>query len=39
LNEVKQMIIEDLTVEWIVNQAQVSDETLSFEDVMEKQQQ
>ena len=39
LNEVKQMILEDQTVEWIVDQAQVSDETVSFEDVMEKQQQ
>jgi len=39
LNEVKQMILEEQTVEWIVDQAQVSDETVSFEDVMEKQQQ
>ena len=39
LNEVKQMILEDQTVEWVVEQAQVSDETVSFEDIMEKQQQ
>ncbi len=39
LNEVKQMILEDQAVEWIVDQAQVSDETVSFVDVMEKQQQ
>jgi trigger factor len=39
LNEVKQMVIEDQTVGWIVDQAQVTDETVSFEDIMEKQQQ
>jgi len=39
LNEVKQMVLEDQTVEWIVDQAKVSDETVSFEEVMEKQQQ
>ncbi len=39
LNEVKQMVIEGQAVEWIVDQAKVSDENVSFEDVMEKQQQ
>jgi trigger factor len=39
LNEVKQMVLEDQTVEWVVDQAKVSDETVSFEDVMERQQQ
>ncbi|MCF6250225.1 MAG: trigger factor [Methylococcaceae bacterium] len=39
LNEVKQMVLEDQTVGWIVDQAQVTDETVSFADVMEKQQQ
>ena len=39
LNEVKQMVLENQTVAWIVDQAKVSDETVSFEDVMEKQQQ
>lgn len=39
LNEVKQMVLEDQTVSWIVDQAKVSEETVSFEDVMEKQQQ
>jgi len=39
LNEVKQMVLEDQTVSWVVDQAKVSDETVSFEDVMEKQQQ
>jgi trigger factor len=33
------MVLEDQTVEWIVDQAKVSDETVSFEDVMERQQQ
>jgi trigger factor len=37
LNEVKQMVLEGQTVEWIVEQAQVSDETVSFDDIMEKQ--
>jgi len=39
LNEVKQMVLEDQTVDWVVGQAKVSEETVSFEDVMEKQQQ
>ena len=39
LNEVKQMVLEDQTVAWIVDQAKVSDETVRFADVMEKQQQ
>ncbi len=37
LNEIKQMVLEEQTVEWIVGQAKVSDETVSFEDIMEKQ--
>jgi len=36
LNEVKQMVMEDQTVEWIVNQAQVTEENVSFDDVMDK---
>lgn len=39
LNEVKQMVLEDQTVAWIVDQAKMIDETVSFADVMEKQQQ
>ncbi len=35
LNEVKQMVLEDQTVSWVVDQANVSDETVSFDDVME----
>ncbi len=38
LNEVKQMVLEQQTVEWIVGQAQVSDEVVSFNDIMDKQQ-
>ena len=37
LNEVKQMVLEEQTVEWIVDQAQVSEENISFNDVMDKQ--
>jgi trigger factor len=37
LNEVKQMVLEEQAVDWIVSQAQMSDETLCFEDVMDKQ--
>ncbi len=39
LNEVKQMVLEDQTVEWVVAQAKMTDEAVSFDDVMEKQQQ
>ena len=38
LNEVKQMVLEQQTVDWIVEQAQVSDEAVSFDDIMDKQQ-
>jgi trigger factor len=37
LNEIKQMVLEDQAVDWIVNQAQVTEENVSFDDVMEKQ--
>lgn len=37
LNEIKQMVLEEQTVEWIVSQAKMTDETVNFEDVMEKQ--
>ncbi len=36
LNEIKQMVLEEQTVDWIVGQAHVTDETISFHDVMEK---
>ncbi len=38
LNEVQQMVLEDQVVEWLVTQAKVSDETVNFNDVMDKQQ-
>jgi len=38
LNDVQQIVLEDQAVEWVVSQAQVSNETFSFSDVMEKQQ-
>ncbi len=38
LQEVQQMVLEDQTVEWIVGQAKITDETVSFDEVMEKQQ-
>jgi len=38
LGEVQQMVLEDQTVEWIVSQLNVTDEFVSFSDVMEKQQ-
>ncbi len=37
LNEIKQMVLEDQAVDWIVNEAQVTEENVSFDDVMEKQ--
>ncbi|WP_262965460.1 trigger factor [Methylobacter psychrophilus] len=39
LNDVQQMVLEDQAVEWLVAQAKVSDETVKFSDVMDKQQQ
>jgi trigger factor len=39
LHDVQQMVLEDQVVEWLVAQAKVSDDTVSFSDVMDKQQQ
>ncbi|MDO9107320.1 MAG: trigger factor [Methylovulum sp.] len=39
LQDVQQMVLEDQTVDWLMAQAKVSDETLNFSDVMDKQQQ
>jgi trigger factor len=36
LNDVQQMVLENQTVEWLVAQAKVSEETLPFNEVMEK---
>ncbi len=38
LNEVKRMVLEDQTIEWLVAQAKVSDEQVNFSDVMDRQQ-
>ncbi|MDZ4153532.1 trigger factor, partial [Methylicorpusculum sp.] len=38
LNEVRQMVLEDQTVEWIVSQAKVVDENVSFDAIMTTQQ-
>ncbi|MFK5948183.1 MAG: trigger factor [Methylococcales bacterium] len=38
LNEVKQMVLEEQTVDWVVAQAKVTEETVNFNDAMEKQQ-
>jgi trigger factor len=38
LNEVKQMVLEDQAIEWLVAQAKVSDKTVNFSDVMDRQQ-
>jgi len=39
LHDVQQMVLEDQVVEWLVSQAKVTDETVSFSDVMDRQQQ
>ena len=36
LHGVQQMVLEDQIVEWLVAQAKVTDETVSFSDVMDK---
>jgi trigger factor len=37
LNDVRQMVLENQAIEWLVSQAKVSDETISFNDAMSKQ--
>ncbi len=37
LNDVQQMVLEDQAVDWIVDQAQITEQSLSFSDVMDKQ--
>ncbi len=39
LQEVQQMVLEDQAVDWVLSQAKVSDETVSFDEVMEAQKQ
>ncbi len=38
LNDVNQMVLEDQAVAWVVERANVTDENLGFEDVMDRQQ-
>ena len=38
LNDVQQMVLEDQAIEWLVVQAKISDETVNFSDVMDRQQ-
>lgn len=38
LNDIKQMVIEDQTVEWLASRAKITDQTMSFSEVMDKQQ-
>jgi len=38
LNDVQQMVLEDQAVDWVVSQANITDESVGFNDVMEKQQ-
>ena len=37
LNDVQQMVLEDQIIEWLVGQAKVSDESVNFNDVMDRQ--
>jgi trigger factor len=37
LNDVRQMVLEDQTIEWLVGQSKVTEETISFSDAMNKQ--
>lgn len=38
LNDVQQMVLEDQAVAWVVERAKVADQSVGFEDVMERQQ-
>ncbi|WP_394753332.1 trigger factor [Crenothrix sp.] len=38
LNDIRQMVLEEQTVEWLAARANISDETLSFSEIMDKQQ-
>ena len=38
LNDVQQMVLEDQAIDWLTAQAKVSEETVNFSDVMDKQQ-
>jgi trigger factor len=38
LNDVQQMVLEDQAVAWVIERARVSDQTVGFDDVMDRQQ-
>ena len=38
LNDVQQLVLEDQAVEWVLERAKVTDQSVAFEDVMDKQQ-
>lgn len=38
LNDVQQMVLEDQAVAWVIERARVTDQSVGFEDVMERQQ-
>ena len=38
LNDVQQMVLEDQAVDWVIERAKVTDQSVGFEDVMDKQQ-
>jgi trigger factor len=39
LNDVRQMVLEDQSVDWIMSQIKLVDENVSFSDIMDKQRQ
>jgi trigger factor len=38
LNDVQQMVLEDQAVAWVIERAKVTDQSVGFEDVMDRQQ-
>jgi trigger factor len=38
LNDVQQMVLEDQAVEWVLDRAKITDQSVGFEDVMDRQQ-
>ena len=36
LDDIRQMVLEDQVIEWLVTQAKVTDETVKFSDVMDQ---
>ncbi|MDD2739320.1 MAG: trigger factor [Methylomonas lenta] len=38
LNDVQQMVLEDQAVEWVLDRAKITDQSVGFEDIMDRQQ-